>query len=153
MKSQPLKRHKALQNLSREHHDALVFALRLQKGVAKHATIEDMQAYIDWFWASHLSEHFLLEEEHLFPMVKESNELIVKAKAQHRQIKALVDTQLKTYESLKRLYTLIQTHIRFEERQLFMQIQNELSEKDLSQFQNLHQKQIECAFWPKQFWQ
>ena len=67
MNNKPLKRHKSLQNLSREHHDGLVFALRLQKGVAKKADLKSMEAYAVWFWNTHLKPHFKMEEEHLFP--------------------------------------------------------------------------------------
>ena len=149
----PLKRHKALQNLSREHHDGLVFALRLQKGITKKAHIHEMEAYVDWFWQSHLNPHFQLEEQHLFPMCVESNDLVLKAKTQHRDIKSLIDTQPKTYEVLKRLYQHIQTHIRFEERELFMCIQDQLSEEDLAKFHKIHSKQTECGLWWNRFWE
>lgn len=153
MKNPPLKRHKALKNLSREHHDGLIFALRLQKGVAKKAKIEHMEDYVNWFWENYLHPHFQMEEQHLFPLCDESNEFVLKAKAQHCEIKSLIETQPKTYELLKSLYQKIQNHIRFEERELFMRIQDQLSEKDLARFQQIHSKQSECGLWVNRFWE
>ncbi len=149
----PLKRHEALKNLSREHHDGLVFALRLQKGIAKKADLKAIEAYTDWFWENYFYPHFQMEEQHLFPMCVESNDLVLKAKAQHRDIKSLIDTQPKTYEVLKSLYQHIQTHIRFEERELFMRIQDQLSEEDLAKFHKIHSKQRECELWWNRFWE
>ncbi len=153
MNNAPLKRHEALKNLSREHHDGLIFALRLQKGVAKKANIKEMQAYLNWFWKTYLKAHFEIEEHHLFPLYDESNELVLKAKTQHRQIENLIKTKPKTYELLKSLYHQIQNHIRFEERELFMRIQEQLSEKDLVIFHKIHSKQTECGIWPNRFWE
>lgn len=153
MNKAPLKRHKALQNLSREHHDGLIFALHLQKGVAKKAKIEDIEGYVNWFWENYLNPHFQMEEQHLFPLYDESNELVLKAKAQHRQIENLIVTQPKTYELLRSLYQQVQNHIRFEERELFMSIQEQLSEEDLAKFHKIHSKQTECGVWPNRFWE
>ncbi len=153
MNNTPLKRHDALKNLSREHHDGLVFALRLQKGIAKKAKIEDMEAYVNWFWENNLHPHFQMEEQHLFPLCDESNDLVSKAKAQHRDIKSLIDTQSKTYQLLRSLYKQIQAHIRFEERELFMRIQDQLSEAELAKFQQIHSKQSECGLWRDRFWE
>ena len=66
MPNPPIKRHKALRNLSREHHDGLVFALRLKKGVSKKADLQSMEEYATWFWENHLLLHFQLEEERFF---------------------------------------------------------------------------------------
>ncbi|RRO13913.1 hemerythrin domain-containing protein [Flavobacteriaceae bacterium 14752] len=153
MNNRPLKRHEALKNLSREHHDGLVFALRLQKGIAKKVKIEDIEDYVNWFWEKYLNPHFQMEEQHLFPLCDESNEFVLKAKAQHRDIKSLIDTQPKTNEVLKSIYQQIQNHIRFEERELFMRIQGQLSEEDLAKFHQIHSKQTECGLWLNRFWE
>lgn len=153
MKNQPLKRHKALQNLSREHHDSLVFVLRLQKGVAKKASIEEMASYIHWFWTSHLSIHFKLEETHLFPKYGLENSLVNKAIEQHKLIQQLVHQEPQSYDNITRLYKRLKSHIRFEERELFMRIQEKLSEEELAEFESFHTKQLECGLWVNRFWE
>ncbi|WP_127844638.1 hemerythrin domain-containing protein [Psychroflexus aestuariivivens] len=152
MSKQPLKRHKALQNLSREHHDGLVFALRLQKGVAKKAKLQEMEDYAEWFWKNYLISHFKMEEQHLFPKLGEAHELVEEAKEQHRKLKYFFEIQSKDYADFKNIYEMLQTHIRLEERELFNLIQERLNEKQLLEFQNIHDSQQTCETWPNPFW-
>jgi len=148
----PLKRHKALQNLSREHHDGLVFALRLQKGVAKKASIKSMEAYAEWFWKTHLKPHFKMEEEHLFPKYGLDQKLVKIAIDQHLKLKDLFAIESRSYEDFQKIYSLLQQHIRLEERELFMKIQNELDETSLAEFQTIHTSQNSCENWLDKFW-
>jgi hemerythrin-like domain-containing protein len=152
MSNPPIKRHKALQNLSREHHVGLIFALRLQKGVAKSADLQSMEEYTTWFWENHLLPHFQLEEEHLFPMLKGEYELERKAIAQHKDLRVLFQIQQKTHSDFKRIYELLQKHIRLEERELFNLIQSTLSEQQLAVYEKTHKYQQSCAMWQKPFW-
>lgn len=153
MQHQPIKRHKALQNLSREHHDILVFALRLQKAVAKNANLNDMQAYSNWFWDAYLKAHLQLEEYQLFPLLDAQNHLVYKAKQEHIELKALFNQPAKTNLEFKQLYQLLQQHIRFEERKLFNFIQDSIDEHDLLAFKKQHQKQQTCGVWKNKFWE
>jgi uncharacterized protein YjaZ len=147
LNNKPLKRHKALHNLSREHHDGLVFALRLQKGVAKKAMLKAMDDYARWFWDTHLKLHFEMEEAHLFPKFGLEQTLVKTAIDQHRKLKKLIQMELKSYNDFKDLYTSLQTHIRLEERELFMRIQVQLNKKELAEFQNIHTSQNSCENW------
>ena len=153
MKTPPLKRHRALQNLSREHHDSLLFVLRLQKGVARKADIEEMEAYINWFWTSHLSIHFKLEETHLFPKYGLEKSLVNKAIEQHKLIQQLVHQQPQSYDNITQLSKTLKSHIRFEERELFMRIQRDLSAKELAEFESIHNHQLDCGLWVNRFWE
>ena len=153
MNKSPIKRHKALQNLSREHHDGLVFALRLQKGVAKKADIKSIEAYTDWFWEDHLKHHFKMEEEHLFPKYGFDKKLVKKAKQQHQDLASLFAISSKSYQDFKKIYTLLQQHIRLEERELFMEIQDHLDETELAEFEKIHTAQNSCENWPDRFWE
>jgi hemerythrin-like domain-containing protein len=153
MKNLPLKRHKALQNLSREHHDSLVFVLRLQKGVAKQASLQEMDDYIQWYWEAHLQEHFEMEETHLFPKLASDNISTQKAQNDHKLITQLIHQQSKSYDSITQLYKTLKAHIRFEERELFMFIQEHLSKEELAEFERIHTKQIDCGLWVNGFWE
>jgi hemerythrin-like domain-containing protein len=152
MPNPPIKRHKALRNLSREHHDGLVFALRLQKGVSKKADLQSMEEYATWFWENHLLLHFQLEEERLFPMLKGEYELVSEAIDQHQDLKMLFQIQQKTHADFKRIYELLQKHIRLEERELFNLIQSTLSEQQLAIYEEIHKHQQSCAMWQTPFW-
>jgi hemerythrin-like domain-containing protein len=153
MKNLPLKRHKALQNLSREHHDSLVFVLRLQKGIAKKASIQEMDDYILWYWEAHLKAHFEMEETHLFPKLNSDEIDVMKAYKDHKLISALILKQPKSYKIITHLLECLKAHIRFEERKLFMRIQDKLSGVELAEFERLHTQQIECGLWVNRFWE
>lgn len=152
MTNAPIKRHEALKNLSREHHDGLIFALRLQKGVVKKADFQEMEEYAIWFWNHHLIPHFEMEEKHLFPRVEEGLPLVKEAKRQHGELKALFQIKSKDYEDFTAIYELLQKHIRLEERELFNWIQEELNENQLAEFHTIHNSQQTCEVWPNPFW-
>lgn len=152
MTTKPIKRHPALQNLSREHHDALVFALRIQKGVAKNADLKEMENYANWFWESYLVEHFQLEEKSLFPLLGNTHELVLQAKKQHQELKRLFELPSKSYSDFEETYAFLQHHIRFEERELFNVMQQEVREEELLQFKKQHSNQKVCSIWYHQFW-
>lgn len=152
MTTKPIKRHPALQNLSREHHDALVFALRIQKGVAKKADLNEMENYANWFWESYLVEHFQLEEKSLFPLLGNTHELVLQAKKQHQELKRLFELPSKSYSDFEETYVLLQHHIRFEERELFNVMQQKVREEELLQFKKQHSNQKVCSIWDHQFW-
>jgi hemerythrin superfamily protein len=153
MKNPPLKRHKALQNLSREHHDSLVFVLRLQKGVARKASIREMDDYIQWYWEAHLKAHFEMEEMHLLPKLYSDDILAEKVQSDHKLIAELIHRQPKSYDSITLLYKTLKSHIRFEERELFMFVQEYLTEAQLAEFERIHTKQIDCGLWVNRFWE
>jgi hemerythrin-like domain-containing protein len=152
MDTQPIKRHEALKNLSREHHDGLVFALRLQKGVAKKASLKDMEDYSFRFWNQHLIPHFEMEEQHLFPKFDEKHPLIQRAKQQHKDLKTLFELPSKSYDDFKSIYELLQNHIRLEERKLFNLLQEQLDSQQLKEFHRQHDAQQSCEIWPNPFW-
>ena len=152
MKNEPIKRHTALQNLSREHHDILVFALRLQKGIAKKTELKPMQDYCNWFWETYLQTHFRLEEENLFVLLNPEHELIQRAKQEHLELISHFEKTFKTEANLTQLYQLLQKHIRFEERILFNYLQTHTSEDQLEAFQKSHRKQQFCGHWSRAFW-
>ena len=58
-----MKRHEQLQSLSRQHHNGLLAALLLKKGIEKTAEANVMTAFIIDFWRNHLKEHFENEEQ------------------------------------------------------------------------------------------
>lgn len=153
MNNPPLKRHKALQNVSREHHDSLVFVLRLQKGVAKKASIEEMNDYIQWYWDVHLKAHFQMEEMHLLPKLDSDDTLAEKVQTDHEFIANLIHQYPQSYDSISQLYKTLKSHIRFEEREFFMFIQKFLTEEQLEEFANVHKRQIDCGLWVNRFWE
>lgn len=143
MKITPLKRHKALQPLSREHHQGLLLSWKIRTGFAKGIPIDRIKKYIDWFYKAHLSPHFKEEEKYIFPILGNDNELVKKAISQHRRLHRLFNNNLEIKKSLSRIEEELEQHIRFEERVLFQEIQKVATEEQLQFILDHH---IEAKF-------
>ena len=127
------KRHASLIQLSRDHHDGLMLALRLRQG--KRALLRDWShdlrwqaTYVQQFYRSHLLPHFEAEEKALFPVMKkyarESVDTIETLLKQHEEMKTRVErigttSEATLEEALKSFGELLERHIRIEEDELF----------------------------------
>lgn len=138
MTQKPLKRHKALQPLSRDHHHGLLLSWKIRSGFSKNIEAERIKTYADWFFENYLMPHFELEETHVFPLIDADNELVKRALAEHRRLKRLFTDKENILKSLSLIEEELEQHIRFEERVLFPEIQKVATEKDLALIENIH---------------
>jgi len=138
-----MKRHPALYSLSHDHHQGLILSQQLKKGAPQYkgmpSTLEGKKDYTISFYKADLKKHFQDEEEILFPSVKNKNaeldKLIAEVISEHRKMESLVsnlETTNRLEDVLDELGKLLETHIRKEERELFAEIENVLSETELS---------------------
>jgi iron-sulfur cluster repair protein YtfE (RIC family) len=138
-----MKRHPALHTLSHDHHQGLILAQQLKKGAPQYkgmpSTLEGKKEYTLSFYKTKLVQHFKDEEEILFPAVKNKNveldKLITEVISEHRKIETLIHDLEKTHQLenvLDELGRLLEKHIRKEERELFVEIEKVLNEKELT---------------------
>lgn len=120
----PIKRAKPLVQLSREHHHGLLLSWKIKAGIAKNIEAGRIKAYVSWFYHTHLLPHFEIEEKYIFPLLGESSAKRDKAIQQHREIGSIAEKDSVDYDTLDRLQRLLTEHIRFEERELFNEIQD-----------------------------
>jgi quercetin dioxygenase-like cupin family protein/hemerythrin-like domain-containing protein len=144
-----MKRHRALIPLSHDHHDALVAARRLRQGADETDPLAAVRAFLAFF-ASSVVPHFREEEELLFPRVadtEEARELVVQALLEHQRLH-LATAELgklvahgradgATGGRMREVATLLEGHVRLEERQLFPLIETMLSEETLTALVNV----------------
>lgn len=152
MTPKPLKRHKALQPLSREHHHGLLLSWKIRMGFRKGISSERISKYAHWFFKWHLLPHFEKEEQFIFPILEKEHELIKKALADHRRIKHLFAETEDAAITLSKIEEELDSHIRFEERILFPEIQKEATELQLKEIEDLHSEtdftdNLEDEFW------
>ena len=152
MEPKPLKRHKALQPLSREHHHGLLLSWKIRSGFSKKIEVERIKTYADWFFKHQLIPHFDLEEQHIFPLLNADNELLKRALAEHRRIKRLFAETEDIEKALHQIEEELEQHIRFEERILFPEIQKNASEEQLALIADIHHEEgfvdnVEDEFW------
>lgn len=132
------KRDPALVELSRDHHQALVQALRLKRaGSENRATV--VGDFLE-FWNGHGRRHFVIEEELLLPAMARycdaTDEAIVRVLTDHVEIRRRAGDLERGEEvepaGLNELGELLDAHVRFEERVLFERIQELLPSDELT---------------------
>jgi hypothetical protein len=117
-----MKRSPALRQLSREHHTALSLALRIAKAT-EPAAQERLLATIPALFRGELEPHFREEERSLLPQLAQAGETILVARTldDHAQLRALAAAIAGgDATALAPFGTLLQAHVRFEERELFV---------------------------------
>ena len=149
----PQKRHVSLQPLSREHHQALLLCWKFRQGFAKGVEPERMMKYAGWFWTTYLAPHFKAEEDVFFPILAKDHPGIIKALKQHKDLKAMFHSKDSDVAyTLRQIAFELEQHIRFEERDLFNDIQEKASPAQLEALTKLHteekfEENIEDMFW------
>jgi hemerythrin-like domain-containing protein len=140
----PIKRHKALQPLSRDHHQGLILAQILKKGAPEYkgmpSTIEGKKEYAIAFSESELKQHFMMEENVLFAYAVNKNEeldtLIKELLIEHREIIYLIEKITSSSQPenlLDEFGRKLESHIRKEEREVFVKVEEALSENELQE--------------------
>jgi iron-sulfur cluster repair protein YtfE (RIC family) len=152
METKPIKRNKALQGVSREHHHGLLLCWKIRTGFSKGISEERIKKYVDWFYGAHLLPHFELEENHIFPILGKDHELVKKAISQHKRLNRLFNETGTLSKSLNLIEEELEQHIRFEERVLFNEIQKIATEDQLGTISKIHNDQkfndnIDDTFW------
>ncbi len=148
----PIKRHTYLQPLSRDHHHSLLLCWKIRTGFSKGIEAERIKRYANWFFEHHISPHFELEENQVFPILRSDNELVKRAISEHRRLARLFKGSGNTAKHLSLIGEELEQHIRFEERVLFNEIQKVATEQQLIIISKLHTDEIfidntDDAFW------
>jgi iron-sulfur cluster repair protein YtfE (RIC family) len=133
-----MKRHEALQPLSRAHHDALILARLLQKDAPVYKGLPQepggKAVYALNFFKANLVTHFIEEEVLLQQVKKYNNEIAIIAEEviiEHQQLLAMFNMlpgAVALAEALDKLGKKLEAHIRKEERVLFPLIQEHCPE-------------------------
>jgi hemerythrin-like domain-containing protein len=155
-----MKRDNNLKTLSWEHHDGLVAAFRLERGLKSGTPVKIMAQYILHLWDNALQHHFW-QEEQIVPRLKsitDSEKKINQMQREHQTFRNLIKSirsDLSNVALVRQFAALLNQHIRFEERELFPLFESIFSKKDLSEigdFLRSHHAPA-CHDWQPQFWQ
>lgn len=134
----PLKRHIALQPLSREHHHGLLLCWKIRTGLRKGIRPERIKQYVNWFYENHIESHFHAEETYIFPILGFDHQWVKKAITQHRRLVRLFNAEKEITKSLSLLEEELEGHIRFEERILFNEVQKVATNTQLEMIKKHH---------------
>ncbi|MBP9926096.1 MAG: hemerythrin domain-containing protein [Cyclobacteriaceae bacterium] len=151
-KAEPLKRIKELQPLSHDHHHSLLLSWKIRTGIRKGIPLNRIKRYLDFFFESRIVDHFSIEEEYVFPILRE-HKLVKRALADHRLLKRLFTAQTDLERNLVLIEEKLEDHIRFEERILFTEIQKAATAEELNQINLIHQDDTNREDnWDDEFW-
>lgn len=130
-----MKRHRELQDLSREHHAALQLALLAKRAAmsGEPARIVALATTCRAAFCCELEPHFVVEETTLLPLLVDSGkeQLAAQLKRDHQELRRLsVQLQQPDGATLLGFSQLLTAHVRFEERQMFAAIEAYLNRDD-----------------------
>lgn len=151
-KHPPIKRHQALQGLSRDHHQGLLLCFKIRQGIKLEVEGDRIKRYCDWFWRAYLALHFSEEEQFVFPILGKDDPLVSRALEEHGQLEALFQRKDSDYAYLRKIEKDLEAHIRFEERVLFNKIQELGTEEQLLRIASHHTGAPACEVWEDEFW-
>lgn len=129
-----IKRNPALISFSHEHHFELLLVWKIRQGIKKNISAKRISDYVKHIHLGTLEKHFKDEELLLFRILPEQDELRKRAVSEHAGIRSLLNRVAGTevdYTILQELADTLEAHIRFEERILYNELQQQLSEKNL----------------------
>ena len=138
--NKPLTRHASLQPFSREHHHSLLLGWKIRKGLNNGIPLERIKKYNDWFFKTMIKPHFEGEEKYMFPILGMEHELVKKALAEHRRLKRLFNAKKDLEKALNYIEEELERHIRFEERELFVLIQEKATPEELEKIDAFHKE-------------
>lgn len=131
-----MKRSPELTPLSHEHHQALVVAIGLKRATGPEAA----DALVD-FHRSDGERHFEIEERILLPGWIAADpgadrEAATRVLAEHLELRAAVrrfESRAATVGEVQRIGRLLESHVRYEERELFPAIETSLDDAVLAE--------------------
>lgn len=151
----PLKRSIPLQPLSREHHEGLLLGWKIRQGLAKGVALPRIGDFVLWFWKTELEDHFRREEAAFHPALPAAP-LLARMQEEHEEIEGLLHVleQIPDTALLEAIATKLTDHIRFEERELFPWIEDQLGAEKLDALQAIvdSKKQSSLPAWTDNFW-
>jgi hemerythrin-like domain-containing protein len=144
----PIHRSHALRPLSSSHHQLLLVAFQVRNGVQGHvvagapSTLDGLAALVSSFADEDLRPHFQAEEQVLLaawpPQGSSEEPEPARLRSEHAEILRLAATVASSsgpdrQAALDRFATVLESHVRWEERSLFGRIERELSAEGLAE--------------------
>lgn len=150
----PIKRSKELVPLSKEHHEALLFAWKIRQGLQNGTDHKVIAAFVEWFWNADLQEHFRKEEDVLAKHLPQDNELVKQMLEEHQELEAQVRicAMIPDEAMFLQLADGLNNHIRFEERKLFPYAEKVIAPNEMEVIYHELVKTKPHPKWEDEFW-
>ena len=129
-----MKRHPKLQDLSREHYAALQLAQKAKRAAMSgdQSQVKAMTQTCLAALCAELEPHFVVEEHTLLPLLLKAGEvkLVTRLKCDHKDLRDFsVRLQKTDVKTLHEFAELLMSHVRFEEREMFVVLETLFNSK------------------------
>jgi hemerythrin-like domain-containing protein len=134
----PIRRNPAIVRFSKDHHHGLLLVWKIREGFRRSVEPERICRYVIRFFENELVPHFKDEEQNLFARLPSENQMRLRAEDDHKKINILTGQLRETGCNESKLIEFAETlerHIRFEERELFNFLQDNLTASQLAEIQ------------------
>lgn len=148
-----MKKTEILSPLNYEYNQALVFCRNIRRGISLSVEPKRMKSYADWFFHKNLKFHFEIEEDFIFSILKDKQEIIAKSRTYQRRLKKLFLNQIEIEKSLSLTEELLETYIRFEKKNLINLITEKIDAKRLNLIMKIYANCIIYEDWGDRFWE
>jgi hypothetical protein len=136
-----MKRNKNLIELSRDHHHGLLFGWKIKQGLKRNVPLDELQDYIIHFAHQALLPHFKEEENQVLVYLNSDDLYYRRTLHEHAELRGIImRISIKNLTDKELLLTLVdklESHIRFEERELFPYLEKMLSVQQLDEIGKL----------------
>lgn len=151
---QPIKRTTELAPLSREHHNGLLAVWKIRQGIRKGIAIQRIVSFCNAFFETELKCHTEKEEQLLPKVLPAGHPMLQRMFAEHKLIHQLFQELSNhiSYQELEQLAGALNDHIRFEERQLFNEVEKLAAPEDLQIIAKQLNEENPCTVWEDEYW-
>ncbi len=130
----------------------MLLCWKIRRGLSLKVDESRIAAYTEWFFKEHLFPHFKIEEEEVFPLLLNENSSVLQALKEHKELNTLFNSKAKDKAILLEIADKLDAHIRFEERFLFNEIQNAVSNDEWAKIDNHIGDKGSCEVYSDSFW-
>lgn len=114
-------RHPSVVSFSREHHFGLVFCRHMSRLIESRSNLDHIRLLFGLFWQNELKSH--TESEDVFMATLKLVPAVQQVESDHLRMEIMFnECDDYGHEELKELISLLEKHIRFEEKVLFPRV-------------------------------
>jgi hemerythrin-like domain-containing protein len=151
-----MKRDQNFQDLSRDHHHALVLARSAERAASSDRDEEIAMAWelIESKYEKELAPHFEVEESHILRYLEALGfmEIAQRTRDEHGELLSLVVREGEARERLLQFGGLLRAHVRFEENELFPLAEKVLTPAQLSARRHRERASARVSAASKEVW-
>lgn len=147
------KKTELLLPLSQEYGQALDFCGHIRRGFRLSVDAKRMKIYSNWFFQGNLKAHFEMEEDFIFALLTDREDVVVKARAYQRKLKRLFLSQNEIERSLNLSEELLEAYVRFERNRLMDLMIRKIDSRKLNLIMNIYSDSVRYEDWGDCFWE